>query len=96
MGTISTFFVVSAGDYIATARACDLPLPPKHAVNRGIAMEGLATVVSGFVGAAHGTSTYGRAVGLIALTGVSCAVPLRDIILSTWSAGHRTQVPPLL
>ncbi len=37
----------SCGDYMAFARTMGYPLPPKHAVNRGIAMEGVATIIAG-------------------------------------------------
>ena len=60
----------SIGDYYAVARACDAPPPPKHAMNRGIAMEGLASVVCGFFGVAHATTTYSGNIGFISLTGV--------------------------
>ena len=47
MAAIIASMLDSCGDYIAYARTMGYPLPPKHAVNRGIAMEGLATVISG-------------------------------------------------
>ena len=47
MAAIVASMLDSCGDYIAYARTMGYPLPPKHAVNRGIAMEGLATVISG-------------------------------------------------
>ncbi len=34
---------------MAYARTMGYPLPPKHAVNRGIAMEGLATILGGMI-----------------------------------------------
>ena len=47
MAAIVASMLDSCGDYIAYARTMGYPMPPKHAVNRGIAMEGLATVISG-------------------------------------------------
>ena len=47
MAAIVASMLDSCGDYIAYARTMGYPLPPKHAVNRGIAMEGLATIISG-------------------------------------------------
>ena len=63
--------IESIGDYYATASICDLPPPPKHAVNRGIATEGLGALVSGLVGAGHATTSYSGTVGFIGITGVS-------------------------
>ena len=60
----------SLGDYYATARVCGQPPPPKHAINRGIAMEGLGCLLSGLFGAAHGTTSYSQVVGFVAYMGV--------------------------
>ncbi|GAB1607768.1 solute carrier family 23 member 1-like isoform X1 [Argonauta hians] len=63
--------VDSIADYYACAKICDVPIPPNHSVNRGIAIEGLATVYAGSVGIGHGTSTYGGNIGAIAITRVA-------------------------
>ena len=63
--------VESIGDYYATARICEVPIPPKHAMNRGIAMEGVASILGGLVGTCHGTTSYSNIIGFIAYTGVS-------------------------
>ena len=68
----------SVGDYHATARACNAPPPPKHAMNRGIAMEGFGSVICGLLGAGHATTSYSQTVGFVTLTGVR----FRDISLS--------------
>jgi len=62
--------IESIGDYYATARACGVPPPPKHAMNRGIAMEGFGGVVCGLVGSGHSTTSYSETIGFISLTGV--------------------------
>ena len=62
--------IESIGDYYATARVCEVPPPPKHAMNRGIVMEGFVSVISGVTGACHGTTSYSQMVGFIAYTGV--------------------------
>lgn len=61
----------SIGDYYACATTCRVPPPPAHAVNRGIAVEGLCTTLSGAVGCGHGTTTYGGNIGAIGLTKVA-------------------------
>ena len=47
MGAIVASMLDSCADYIAYARTMGYPMPPKHAVSRGIAMEGIATIISG-------------------------------------------------
>lgn len=41
------------------------PPPPVHAINRGIGMEGLGTVLAGLWGSGNGTNTFGENVGTI-------------------------------
>ena len=69
MGTISSI-IDSIGDYYACAQICDAPPPPKHAVNRGIAVEGFMSIVAGWAGAGHATSTFGGNIGAIGITKV--------------------------
>jgi len=60
----------SIGDYYACASICRAPPPPSHGVNRGIAIEGLCSALSGAVGCGHATTTYGETIGAIRLTKV--------------------------
>ena len=71
----------SMGDYFACARTCHMPAPPKHAVNRGILIEGLCTFLSGSVGCGHATTTYGDAIGALAITKVLMLSLLLHMIL---------------
>lgn len=41
------------------------PPPPIHAINRGIGMEGLGTMLAGLWGSGNGTNTFGENVGTI-------------------------------
>ncbi|KAK2148012.1 hypothetical protein LSH36_521g01021 [Paralvinella palmiformis] len=66
-----TSIIESIGDYYATADMCSIPLPPKHALNRGIAAEGFGGVLAGLLSAAHATTSYSSTVGFIGITGVS-------------------------
>ena len=61
----------SVGDYYACARVCRVPAPPKHAVNRGIFIEGVCSMLSGTVGCGHATTAYGGNIGAVAVTKVS-------------------------
>ncbi|OWF46668.1 solute carrier family 23 member 1-like isoform X2 [Mizuhopecten yessoensis] len=70
---IATFISIldSIGDYYACAAICRVPPPPSFAVNRGIAIEGLCTVLSGVLGCPQATTTYGANIGAIGVTRVS-------------------------
>ncbi|XP_067657831.1 solute carrier family 23 member 2-like [Haliotis asinina] len=63
--------IESVGDYFAAARACAVPPPPAHAVNRGIMMEGLGCLIAGSVGAVHGTTSYSENIGALVVTKVA-------------------------
>ena len=64
--------IESVGDYYATARISEVPNPPRHAVNRGILVEGCISVLAALVGSGHATTSYSATVGFIGITGVSC------------------------
>jgi len=65
----------SIGDYYAAAKACDVPAPPAHAVNRGIAVEGIGAFLSGLFGAGHATTSYSGPTAVIRITGVPAYRP---------------------
>lgn len=62
--------IESIGDYYACARLAGAPPPPKHAVNRGIAMEGLGCILAGLFGTGNGTTSYSENIGAIGVTKV--------------------------
>ncbi|XP_019925114.3 solute carrier family 23 member 2 [Magallana gigas] len=78
IGTV-TSILDSIGDYYACAKMCNLPPPPAHSVNRGIAIEGFCSLIAGFFGCGHATTTYGGNVGAIGVTKVSS----RDVFITT-------------
>ena len=63
--------VKSLGNYYATARMAGTELPPPHAVNRGIGMEGIGCILAGIWGTANGTVSYSATVVVIGLTKVN-------------------------
>ena len=63
--------IESVGDYIATAHICEQPRPPIHAINRGIAIEGLGSIIAALTGVCHSTTTWSNMIGLISYTGVN-------------------------
>ncbi|XP_044732390.1 solute carrier family 23 member 1 [Chrysoperla carnea] len=62
--------VESISYYPTTARMCNAPPPPVHAINRGIGTEGLGTILAGLWGSGNGTNTFGENVGAIGVTKV--------------------------
>ncbi|KAL4231462.1 hypothetical protein ACF0H5_009039 [Mactra antiquata] len=70
IGTIGSI-IDSIGDYYACVKVVEAPPPPKHAVNRGIAVEGFMSFIAGWAGAGHATSTFGGNIGAIGITKVA-------------------------
>lgn len=70
---ISTIISVldSLGDYYATARAVRAPPPPSYALNRGAAVEGAMSFLSGCLGCGHATVSYSENIGAIGLSRVA-------------------------
>ncbi|BFZ00297.1 hypothetical protein BsWGS_03336 [Bradybaena similaris] len=68
--TISSV-IESVGVFYACARTCEVPPPPAHAVNRGIAVEGIGSLLSGAVGSGGATTSYSQNVGAIGFTRVA-------------------------
>ncbi|KAL9967142.1 hypothetical protein ACROYT_G025315 [Oculina patagonica] len=62
--------IKSVGDYYACARLSGAPPPPKHAINRGIGMEGIGGVLAGAFGAGNSTTSYSQNIGAIGITKV--------------------------
>lgn len=62
--------VESVGDYFAAASTCRVPAPPRHAVNRGIFLEGLSSVLSGLYGTGNATTSYTANIAIINITKV--------------------------
>ena len=61
----------SVGDYYACARISGAQPPPKHAINRGIRIEGVGCLFAGAFGSGSGTATYSQNIGAIGITKVS-------------------------
>ncbi|XP_015669936.1 solute carrier family 23 member 1-like [Protobothrops mucrosquamatus] len=68
-GVISSM-VESVGDYYACARLSGAPPPPKHAINRGIGIEGIGCLLAGAWGTGNGTTSYSENVGALGITRV--------------------------
>ncbi|NXY90888.1 S23A1 protein, partial [Alcedo cyanopectus] len=68
-GVISSM-LESVGDYYACARLSGAPPPPRHAVSRGIGVEGLGCLLAGAWGTGNGTTSYSENVGALGITKV--------------------------
>lgn len=62
--------IESIGDYYACARLSGAPPPPKHAINRGILIEGITCLLAGAFGSGNGTTSYGENIAAIEVTKV--------------------------
>lgn len=63
--------IESVGDYYACARLSGAPPPPRHAINRGIGMEGIGCLLTGAFGTGNGTTSYSENIGAIGITKVN-------------------------
>ncbi|KAM6954482.1 solute carrier family 23 member 1-like [Aplochiton taeniatus] len=77
-GIISSM-IESVGDYHTCARLSGAPPPPKHAINRGIGMEGLGCLLAGAWGTGNGTTSFSENVGALGITKVGS----RTVILTS-------------
>ncbi|RXN01076.1 Solute carrier family 23 member 1 [Acipenser ruthenus] len=68
-GVISSM-IESVGDYHACARLSGAPPPPKHAINRGVGIEGIGCLMAGAWGTGNGTTSYSENVGALGITKV--------------------------
>uniref|UniRef100_A0A3B3XCW8 Uncharacterized protein n=1 Tax=Poecilia mexicana TaxID=48701 RepID=A0A3B3XCW8_9TELE len=72
-GVISSM-IESVGDYHACARLSGAPPPPRHAINRGIGIEGIGCLLAGAWGTGNGTTSYSENVGALGITKVGSRV----------------------
>ncbi|RXG56807.1 hypothetical protein Avbf_05013 [Armadillidium vulgare] len=63
--------IESVGDYYACARLSGVKPPPKHAMNRGICIEGIGCIITGILGTGNGTVSYSENIGAIRVTRVA-------------------------
>ncbi|KAG9272128.1 solute carrier family 23 member 2-like [Astyanax mexicanus] len=67
----------SIGDYYACARLSGAPPPPRHAINRGIAVEGLGCILAALWGSGNGTTSYSQNVAALGITRVGSRLVLQ-------------------
>ncbi|XP_057679129.1 solute carrier family 23 member 1-like [Corythoichthys intestinalis] len=64
----------SVGDYHACAKLSGAPPPPKHAINRGIGVEGIGSLLAGAFGTGNGTTSFSENVAALGITKVGSRV----------------------
>ncbi|XP_066981292.1 solute carrier family 23 member 1-like isoform X1 [Macrobrachium rosenbergii] len=79
MAGVVASIIESIGDYYACARIARVPPPPVHAINRGVAIEGVGCVLAGLWGTSSGTASY---TGNIVLLGISKVASRRVVQVS--------------
>ncbi|CAL8069625.1 unnamed protein product [Orchesella dallaii] len=67
---VLTSTVESMGDYCCCASVIREPVPPEHAMNRGIFIEGLGCVLSAIFGTGNASTSYSSNIGTLAVTKV--------------------------
>ncbi|KAJ0061276.1 hypothetical protein NL108_014421, partial [Boleophthalmus pectinirostris] len=60
----------SVGDYHSCARLSGAPPPPKHAINRGIGVEGVGSLLAGAFGTGNGTTSFSENIAALGITKV--------------------------
>ena len=71
VAAVLTSMLESVGDYYACATISGAPPPPKHAINRGLGLEGFGCLLTGVWGTGCGTTSYSNNVASLGITRVS-------------------------
>ncbi|KAM8971986.1 solute carrier family 23 member 1-like [Pelodytes ibericus] len=77
MSGILSSTIESVGDYYTCARLSGAPLPPTHALNRGIGMEGIGCIIAGIWGTGNGTTSYSQNIAALGITKVGSRLVLQ-------------------
>lgn len=72
----------SIGDYYACARLSGAPPPPTHAINRGIAVEGVGCILAALWGSGNGTTSYSQNIAALGITRVGFVCLLITVIIT--------------
>ncbi|XP_076805161.1 solute carrier family 23 member 1-like [Clavelina lepadiformis] len=71
ISAVVSSIIESIGDYIACAKLSGAPPMPKHALNRGIMMEGIGCIFCGVIGSGPGVTSFSQNVAAIGITRVA-------------------------
>uniref|UniRef100_W5NHW4 Si:dkey-106n21.1 n=1 Tax=Lepisosteus oculatus TaxID=7918 RepID=W5NHW4_LEPOC len=70
--------IESIGDYYACARLSGAPPPPTHAINRGIAIEGIGCILAAIWGTGNATTSYSQNIAALGITKVGSRMVLQS------------------
>lgn len=82
----------SIGDYYACARLSGAPPPPTHAINRGIAVEGIGCILAALWGTGNGTTSYSQNIAALGITKVHCEATLLRLFVLVAAVLSVTQI----
>ena len=85
--------IESIGDYYACAAISGAPPPPRHAINRGLGMEGVGCLLTGAWGTGCGTTSYSNNIASLGITRVSTIEYFRFHCLHQYKNYPNKQVP---
>ncbi|KAK3084819.1 hypothetical protein FSP39_019531, partial [Pinctada imbricata] len=71
LAAILASVVESIGDYYACAKLSEAPPLPDHAMNRGVAIEGIGCILNALFGSGQATTSYGENTAAILITKVA-------------------------
>ena len=80
--------IESVGNYISCAKISGVTPPPRHAINRGIAIEGVASMFAGLCGSGNGTTSYSENIAAIGVTRVRIFLEIKVNTIFLWKWFH--------
>ncbi|XP_054900275.1 solute carrier family 23 member 2-like isoform X2 [Poeciliopsis prolifica] len=83
----------SVGDYHACARLSGAPPPPKHAISRGIGVEGIGSLLAGAFGTGNGTTSFSENVAALGITKFTDMNSSRNIFVFGFSIFAALVIP---
>ncbi|XP_029705774.1 solute carrier family 23 member 1-like isoform X2 [Takifugu rubripes] len=83
----------SMGDYYACAKLSGAPPPPRHAINRGIGVEGLGSLLAGAFGTGNGTTSFSENVAVLGITKSTDMNSSRTIFIFGFSMFSALSIP---
>ncbi|KAI3364423.1 hypothetical protein L3Q82_011215, partial [Scortum barcoo] len=83
----------SVGDYHTCAKLSGAPPPPKHAINRGIGVEGLGSLLAGAFGTGNGTTSFSENVAALGITKFTDMNSSRNIFVFGFSMFSALVIP---
>ena len=93
LAAVMASIIESVGDYFACARLSGAPPPPKHAINRGIGIEGIGNLLAGAFGSGSATTSYSTNIAVIGITKVNNFLTVRNSLYTSLVAHQAGAYP---